>query len=276
VQTILPKIDRVIAGILSTKHDVPREIPAYKLVRDSFVRSKTSIVRYRRVREYRHLWNRTRVFVQYQPCFPTPFPFKVTLISDDRRNLTRREILEVLRQFGEYRLLLLEIALDCGPESGTDLEFVRQHALFGKCRPNASRSRATKAVFGSRKSTKFVRCYHKDELDVFRIELQLNSAWLLRFRLRTLEDVRELPNLLCPSHIRFVQTDWTRLRAYLLRRGSNADEIIQRAKAASLSIHGVLKFLRTIVKVQNAHRFLVTTAPTRQILRALITWAEQF
>lgn len=275
-QTILPKIDRIIAGILSTDHDVPREIPGYKLARDSFVRSQTSIVTYRRVRQYRNLRNRSRISVQYQPCFPTPFPFKVTLISDDRRNLTRREILHVLRQFGEYRLLLLEIALDCRPESGIDLEFVRQHALFGKSRPNAFLSRASKAMYGTRKASKLVRCYHKENLDSFRIELQLNSALLLQFKVSTLEDVGKLPNLLCRSHIRFVQIDWVRLHAYLLRRGSNAEQTIRQAKALSQSIHRTLKFLRATARVPNLHRFLVTTAPTRRILRALTNWAGQF
>jgi len=276
LQTIIPKIDRIIAGILSTDHDVPHEIPGYKVERDSFVRSQTSIVTYRRVRQYRNLGNRTQISVQYQPCFPTLFRLKVTLISDDRRNLMRQDILRVLRQFGEYRLLLLEIALDCEPESGIDLEFVRQHALFGKSRPNASLSRAGKAMYGARKASKLGRCYHKEKLNLFRIELQLNSAWLLQFQVSTLEDVRKLPSLLCPSHIRFVQIDWNRLHQYLSRRGSNADEIIRRAKTLSHSIHQTLSFLRTSAKVPNVQRFLMTTAPTRKIVCALQDWARRF
>jgi hypothetical protein len=197
------------------------------------------------------------------------------LITDDQQNLTRQEILRIIGQFSEYRLLLLEIAIDFQPQFGINLAAVRQRALFGKSRPKISRHAGT-VLYGTRKASKYVRCYWKNELRLFRIELELHSEWLRRYGVRTLEDLSKLPNLLCPSHVRFAEIDWTALHKYLLGRGSDADVIIRRAKAEAHSIHQAMKFLRTTAQVPNVHRFLVTTAPTTLILRALKKWARKF
>jgi hypothetical protein len=270
------RIDRLQLGARLSSQVAPPQTPDFTAVSDRFVRSQTSAHTYGRVREYRNPFTSTRIFCQYQPGLPGLSPFKITVIPDDRRELSREELLQIVRPFSNYRLLLIEIALDFAPESGVDLDFVSQSGVFGKSRKNASRLYPLRALYGSRKGSKLARCYWKGEVNSFRVELELHSAWLRRYGISKLKDLRKLPNLLSPSHIKFVHMDWKGLRKYLSNRGLHATDIIQEARDKSDSIHEVMKFLRSSAGVNNAHRFLVTEHTNKNIQESLEKWARDF
>jgi hypothetical protein len=252
------------------------DFSGFRRLRDFFVRSQTSVKTYARTAEYTNIDKGLRIFLQHEPQLSTLLPFKVTLIPADHRLIILEDIEGVVEQFSGYRFLLLEVALDFSCDSGIDLSFVKEHAVFGKSRPNTSHLFASTALYGARKAAKRVHCYWKSELNSFRIELALHSIWLRKHNVMSLEDLKKLPNLLCPSQIRFVQLDWAAIRNHLLRRGLDASQILRVTKAHHNSIHEALRFLRTSAKVHNSHRFLLTMAPTRLVLRSLKTWARKF
>ena len=126
------------------------------MVRDSLVRSQTTIKTYARVREYLNPITATRIFVQYEPLLPGLSSFKATVIGCDCRSLSRREIQQIVRAFSSYRLLLVEIALDFQPGFGIDLAFVRRHGVFGKSRPHRSRlSRTGRSTAREKRANSF-------------------------------------------------------------------------------------------------------------------------
>jgi hypothetical protein len=245
------KLDRFqVLAQLSAGARTPR-IPSFRVVSDSLVRSQTKIKTYARVRQYLNPSTGTRIFLQYQPLLPGLSPFKATVIGYDCRRLSRREIQRIVRSFKSYRLLLVEVAWDFDPRSGVDIEFVQHHAVFGKCRPNVSRLFPGSARYGTRKGDKFVRCYWKQAVGCFRVELELHSRWLRRNRIVKVDDLRKLPRFLYPKHIRFVRINWTALDKYLCRRRLAAKAIILRAKTEFISVHQVMEFLRRTVRVNN-------------------------
>ena len=255
---------------------VPPEIVGYRVVRDSIVRRQTSIPGYSRVREYVDPILGTRVFLQYRSVRPGLPPFKVTVVGNDSRNLSAREFLQVVRVFKSYRLLLLELAFDFPAESEIDIEFVRLHALFGKCRPAPTRLFPNRALYGARKADKFVRCYLKESVGCFRVELELHSAWLRRNGILKFGDLGRLPGLLFPNHIRFVRFNWTAFTNYLARRRVTGDVILDEARTHSYSIHRLMQFLRKDAGIVNVHRFLIPLPINRAVQTALQNWSRQF
>jgi hypothetical protein len=273
--TFVVKIDRLQCFAHGS---VPASILGFTLLHDRFVRvqTKSGFVAYGRVREYVNSTTGTRVFLQYQPRRRGLPPFKITLISNDRNILSRLEIEGVLKSFANYRLLLLETTFDFHPHSGIDLTFVRRHALFGKSRRKRSRLYPHSELYGCRKAEKLARCYWKQEANAFRVEIELHSAWLRRYGILTLKDLRKLPCALFPNHIRLVDVDWAALRSYLSARRLNSSVIIEQAKARGESIHAVLGFLRNPIGVPNMHRFLITVPPSHEIFQSLKNWSRKF
>ena len=270
------KIDRLIVVSWPTGQAVPREIPGFRLVRDTFVRSQTSTKTYARVRTFINPLTGTRLFFQYQPQLPGLPSFKLTMITQDLRVLSFEEIWATVDVFKGHRLLLVEVALDFAPEASVDIDFVRRHLLLGKSRPANLRPLPSTARYGSRKSDKLVRCYPKKAVSSFRVELEMHAGWLRRNAIVHVNDLCKLAPLLYPKHIRFVTIDWTALEKYLSRRSVAVNRIVQWAKAQFVSIHDTLKFLRTKVWIKNVHRFLVPLPMNREVRQALKQWSQMF
>jgi hypothetical protein len=128
--------------------------------------------------------------------------------------------------------------------------------------------------YGSRKTDKFVRCYQKRTLGVFRVELELHSG-LLRDIL-TLDDFLHLPDVVYPKHVQFVALDWNRLERHLSRKSGDEDgRIIAGARRRGTSLRRVRRYLKNN-GVLNLHRFLVPLAVNEQVSRALDRWAQHF
>lgn len=254
----------------------PPIFPGYRVVRDSFIYPQTRFKAYARMREYISPTSGVRIFLQYRRLRRNLPPFKLTVIPDDRRVVSRAEIRRILKPFLVNCLLLVEVAFDFERNSGVTLDFVRRCALFGKSRRRISRLYPLSDRYGGRKSDKLVRCYWKNEVNAFRIEVELHSAWLHRYAIRTHQDFERLPGALFPRHFRFARVDWVALKKYLSHRGLNAAEIIARARAQSDSIHSLLRFLRTGVSVLNAHRFLRTLKSSQLVKTELEEWLRKW
>jgi hypothetical protein len=128
--------------------------------------------------------------------------------------------------------------------------------------------------YGSRKTDKLVRCYQKNTLGVFRVELELHSG-LLR-EISTLDDFLYLPDVVYPNHFQFVAFDWSRLEQYLSRRlGDEGRRVIAGARSRSPSLQRVRRYLNR-KGVANVHRFFTPLAINEKARRALDQWARQF
>jgi hypothetical protein len=128
--------------------------------------------------------------------------------------------------------------------------------------------------YGSRKTDKLVRCYQKNTLGVFRVELELHSG-LLR-DIATLDDFVYLPDVVYPNHLQFVDFDWSRLEKYLSESlGDEGRRIIAGAKSRSRSLRRVRRYLSR-KGVTNVHRFFSALEINKKARRALDQWARQF
>ena len=155
-------------------------------------------------------------------------------------------------------------------ETSPAAEHVRRHAIFGKSRLCKSQDFVGSIRYGSRRSDKLVRCYRKEAVGCFRVELEIHSGLLRRFGIAKLADVCKIPQLLYPAHIRFVQVNWPALERHLEKLNVGTHEnILKLAISRAASIHGLMDFLRGTVGIKNAHRFLVPQDTNAHIERSM-------
>jgi len=130
--------------------------------------------------------------------------------------------------------------------------------------------------WGGRKSGKYVRCYWKIELGDYRVELELHTRLLRREHILTLDDLEDLPEVIYPRHVQFVQVDWTRLEQHISQRlGSRAKWAINEARRRASSICRLRRYLRK-QGVVNFRRFVAPLPINDEIDHALGNWARHF
>ena len=138
--------------------------------------------------------------------------------------------------------------------------------------PNEEKKQALR--YGGRKTSKLVRCYWKEKLGVFRVEVELHSK-LLR-NISTLDDFLDLPDIVYPQHLHFVEFDWERLEQHLSSRpAEESSRIMAGAKRRAPSLRRVRVYLDRH-GIVNVHRFLVPLAINKDVRRALDRWARHF
>jgi hypothetical protein len=133
------KIDRVQIVSWAPQGRKPPRLKGFKVTRDSFVRSQTTILTYERCRHYHSDENDTKVYWQYFRRSMFLKPWKVTIVADDKTGLSFDEIDTVLGHCSFWRFLIIEVAIDFSPATGVDRNFVRRHAIFGKSRRRAQK-----------------------------------------------------------------------------------------------------------------------------------------
>ena len=129
--------------------------------------------------------------------------------------------------------------------------------------------------YGGRKTDKLVRCYHKQELGVFRVEVELHSSLLRQHGISTLADFVYLPDVICPNHLLFIGIDWKRLDQYLSTNLDEGAQVSIEARKRVASLRRLRHYLRR-KGVVNFHRFLVSTPLNGKVSRALERWARHF
>ncbi len=86
-------------------------------------------------------------------------PYRLTLYADDRTGLLPDEVFSVLEVLPDFRMTMLELAFDFAPDQ-VSRKFVREHGLFGKSRPVASKDGTD--YWGTRRGSKRVQSYLKE------------------------------------------------------------------------------------------------------------------
>jgi hypothetical protein len=268
------RIDRVQIVSCAPLSSKPPDLQGFAITRDSFVRCQTTTSTYARCRHYSSLTTDAKIYWQYCRQKGWLKPWKITMVADDKTGLSRDEIERVLNHCRRYQFLTVEIAIDFSVSTRVNRRFIRGHAVFGKSRRCVTKN--DRLRYGSRKSSKLVRCYEKPEVEAYRVELELHSGLLRSHGIAGLEHLVHLPDVIRRKHLQFVDLDWNQLRLHLANKiGNRNDVVIAGARRRRTSILRVQRYLRR-KGVSNAHRFLVPHALNEDVRRALNEWTRKF
>jgi len=250
---------------------------AFKTLYDIRPTPKDTPLIYGRVRRLKSLTSDMEIEWQYQRRVRWVKPWRITLVADDQAGIAPEEVARILGRCRHYRFVLVELAIDfeCGLK--VNREFVKRHGVFGKSRRRTDRGGKNQLRYGARKSGKLVRCYWKEKIKAFRVEVELHSQLLKKHQVKDVDYLSYVAQIVHPRHFRFVNIRWKALHRYLRRRGDvDADTIIQGAhERAEVSLNNALKYLRRN-GVINTHRFLQQLRLNDSIDTALTTWSLDF
>jgi hypothetical protein len=282
----IARLDRLrISSWAKRGMPVPK-VRGFKTVKDIRLRWKGKPLVYGRVREMQSESSTTKAFWQYDPQTGWARRWRITLVADDQQGIAALEGWNIFKHLRFPKLLLFELAFDFSPDTGIDADFVLQHALFGKSRFRADRGGPGQIRYGSRLSGKLARCYQKEAINAFRVEVEMHSSLLPRPRgdkRREVIDTRwpEIADAgfsILPSHLKFVRFRFKALARHLRRRfGEHGDVLLERTRAcAEESLHLALAYLRRI-RVNNPTRFLQPMTRINDALeQAIDAWAVDF
>ena len=271
------RLDRLQFNCWAPSGRTPPTLKGFETVWDRFVRRQTSTGTYARCRCYRGVATGTQIFWQYHRTKGWLRPWKVTLVANDYHGLSYDEINSAMKHCRFCRFLIVEIAIDFGLSVGVNANFIHRHEVFGKSRERKDRGGPSQIRFGSRKSNKLVRCYFKDAIDAFRVELEVHSQLLRKNQIEKLDDLPGVAYLISPEHFTFAKVRWRALRHYLKRRypSEAAETLAQTKKRARVSLRRAMQYLRQ-KGVVNRHRFLAPMLINRRIENALSVWSMSF
>jgi hypothetical protein len=264
---------------------VPK-IKGFRTVRDIRLRQRGKPLVYGRLQEMRAESSTTTAYWQYERLKGWASHWRVTLVADDQTGITAEEAWVFYIHFRFPKLLLFELAFDFDVGSGIDEDFVRQHVLFGKSRFRPDRGGPGQLRYGSRSAGKLIRCYEKEAVNAYRVEVELHSSLLPRPRRDNRLEVIDTrwPEIaaagfsIVPDHLEFVQLRYKALSDHLQRRfGKRGDVLLEQTRVhAARSLRSALGYLRRN-GVHNPHRFLRPMTQINAVVeRAIDEWAADF
>jgi hypothetical protein len=201
---------------------------------------------------------------------------RVTLIGNDETGLTPEDVNNIVLNWPGHQVSLVEIAFDFDTDTLNEAD-VLQHGRFGKSRQETDRGGPGTLRYGSRLSTKLVRCYWKKQIERYRVELELHAALLKKHSIRKIADLPLIVTKLWPKHISFKVMRWEKLESHLVRRyGSQGGRrfCAGARERAEKSMYAVNEFLSGTV--HNPHRFWGSSMINRDIREALYRRGEWF
>src|ERR1700733_3589202 len=200
------------------------------------------------------------ILVEHDPSSLWAPPFRITMIPKDSTGLMRDDLQSVVEFLPDFKLVLLELALDFPLDSVVDVAFVRKHLLSGKMRlSQATSSDRHYERWGSGKGGKAVRAYTKWETYTTRNEWEMRSRFLRRNGINDLFDIQRVPGILSKKHILFAEIDKAKLTARLRGSGLGAThqfDIVRQVTSREGSLWEALKYLRETVGLTNVQRLL--------------------
>lgn len=271
--------DRLELTASGADESLIRAIPGVHRRRKYFLRRKKpeAFLPYGRRTEFMTKGSIKQIVVLSEPTMPHIAPCKVTLIARDEVGLQPTDVLAILELLPDVNLVLLELAFDFGFRSGVDGAYVRAHCLFGKSRPSKVGIHRCWDSWGSRKGSKFVRSYFKKELQVHRVELQLNRKFISRHEIRDIFDFSRLIEIVPEHHICFAEIDKGTAMRHLQYAGHGPNEIrriLERVSERDGNIYAQCAVLRKRGRLKNVRRALVWSETNRLVVKALKKWAS--
>ena len=271
------RLDRIRFGAVARNGSRIASIPGFKATKDVRVKRQGAIATYERITVFRSDTSKCRVVVQHKPLRKWLPPCTVTITGDDTTGITPEELWGVCEQCHPRKPSLVELAFDFELNAGVDRRYVLRHGVFGKTRRRVDRGGPEDLRYGSRSSPKLVRCYQKNSIDAYRIELEIHSALLRKMEVTKVEDLYLIASIF-PKHVRMVSIRWNKLEAHLLRRfkGSGGAVLTETRRIRDeVSLRAAMRFL-SAKRVMNPHRFLLPLRVNDQIKGALRRWAKRF
>jgi hypothetical protein len=206
-------------------------------------------------------------------------PFRITIEPRDETGLLLQDLALILELLPQFKIVLLELALDFPIQSVVDTSFVRRHLLCGKTWMRAGGT-ALHEKWGTFRSSKVVRSYAKFAISRFRIEFQLNARFLRQHGINHASDFQKLATILPGKHIHFASLDNDKLRQHLQRSNlphKTKTEILKTVTTNQKSLWTMLRLLRRKWRFANVCR-LLTPHPemNRIVVAALNEWAAQW
>jgi hypothetical protein len=269
------KVDRIVI----TAREVPLQavcaIPGYRAKPAKRLWKKL----YREVTRIYGTGSIREIIIEYGPNVGWLPKFRITIVPRDTTGLLLEDLRFILELIAEFKLVLVEVALDFPLRSVMDTSFVRQHMLCGKTWLRVG-GNVLHQRWGTARSSKVVRAYVKVEASSFRIEFQLNARFLRQHRINHASDFQKLATILPGKNIHFASLDNTKLREYLRRGGlphKTKTEILSAVATNQKSLWSTLRLLRRKWRFANVRRLLTPHAEmNRIVVDALNEWATQW
>ncbi len=258
IRFVVPRIG------LSWKRKVP-DVPGFKVLKDFRVPRRGAMETYRRVRSLENPKTGTKISVQYKRAHGYLKAHRVTVVGCDATGILWPDLKAIGDAFANFAIRMIEVAFDFAPSSGVNQDFALKHAIFGKSRPRHNPEHPGTLHFGTRRSDKFVRCYWKEQVASYRIELELHGRWLPD------TDCLLYQLVVGPKDFRFVNFDWHAVDRHLHGKGVRWKQIAAGSRLHSNSIHELLRYLRS-VRVNNLDQFLRTSEKDTLIRDAFELW----
>ena len=269
------KIDRLVLTAIAVTLEALCAIPGYRVKKTKRLWRQL----YREVTRIYGTGSIRKIIIESAPNVAWLPKFRITIIPRDTTGLLLEDLRFILELIAEFKLVLLEIALDFPLESVIDTSFVRRHMLCGKTRLRPG-GNTLHERWGSARSSKVVRAYAKFEASSFRIEFQLNARFLRKHGINHASDFPKLATILSGHHIYFAALDGTKLREHLRRSAlphKTRTEIIRTVAVSRKSLWATLRLLRRKWHFVNVRRLLVPLPEMNGIVvAALNQWATQW
>jgi hypothetical protein len=274
---VVIRFDRVVLNAVGHQPSAIGQIDGFERIADFRPRRQGKIATFDRLRTFRSKTNSCQISIQYSPLLPWLKPMRIKMVADDETGLTPKEVRSIISRCRYHQLSVVEIALDFTPDTGVDREFVLRHGRFGKSRRRTDRGGSNTLRYGGRLCPKLARCYEKENLGCFRVELELHRSLMRKRGVGKISDLGTAAVYLIPDHLRFVAFRWTKLEAYLTRKfGHEGTSLCDEARRrADGSLRAATRFLAKS-GVANPQRFLASLRINRDMRAALRHWAERF
>jgi hypothetical protein len=273
----LVKLDRVV---LFCDEDPTRQlmgVPGFKSLSSHFIRPYEDgrFQPYARVHWFKDWHSDMKLKIESRRREPWMPLYRITLYADDRVGLLPEQLFAVLEVIPRFKLSVIEIAFDFSPWISRTL--LSQRVLFGKSRPAPPIE--TTLYWGSQKGSKGARLYHKEEIDKYRVELELHAKFLRAYQIWDIFDFQKFCELLPVRHIYYARFAVERLIVLLRSMGMSYGQIWKILRDLALledDVWPTLNYLRLEVGLKNARRLLVPLKTNWLIREALEKWTAMW
>jgi hypothetical protein len=250
-----------------------RELPGAQVVkpRRIFGQAYTEVTRIRLRGSIRE------IFVYARPRNGWSPRFRIVIIPQNQTSVRCTDFEKVLECLPNFKVVLVEFALDFPIGSIMDLQFVQRWVLFGKIWPRFVGINPLHDSWGTRTGATFIRVYARFETDALRIEFELHSSFLRQHGVNHPADFVNLAGIL-RSHIFFAKLDQKRLVQQLQLLGLSEPKIrniLGQVEDRDEWLYDALKYLRRKVGLKNGRRILIPHDEVNQLVaNALKRWSE--
>jgi hypothetical protein len=268
------RLDRLVISGAARKGPCVKQIEGFKVESDFRAHQSGKIFTFERIRKFKSRGKSTLIDEQYKPQKPWLAACRFTLIGDDQTGITPAEIMALLRDITGPKVTMFELAFDFPAALKINRAFILRHGSFGKSHRRKELPQWLR--YGSRSSAKLVRCYFKEPISSFRVELEIHSALIRKYSASQIQDLSSCVMRLYPAHIRFLQFSWKTLRNHLMRKFDTRGELVlaETKKRASISLRRATRYLSR-QGISNVHRFLRPLAINDEMERALRDWVDR-